>query len=97
MNGIPWADYGLAGGVIFALFVFIRNGTNKFVSLMKEFHESHREERGEWLKSTNEVGGKMASAMDRLSEEIREMSTEKRIKDGIEKDRAATEAAAAKG
>lgn len=74
-----WADFGLSGLVIFALFCFVYFIVSQHSNERKEIHDQHSAERREWLiafktqsenmievaKESNEVTRALTAAVER--------------------------------
>jgi hypothetical protein len=56
-----WAEYGLAGLVIFALFMLV-------LFVMKQHHS----ERGQWREDVKHIANGSKDALDRLTDAIRD-------------------------
>lgn len=72
-----WAEFGLAGLVIFALFVALFFIVKWLISHIDKQAEAHREERKEWRDQTTAVSDKINASVDQLNDSIKELARNK--------------------
>ncbi len=88
-----WAQFGLAGLVIFALFFLLYQGvkivTAKFEAINKannevihEITSLHANERKEWRNEISKHNDKLADALDGLSKNVQEQTIAIRLNSG---------------
>ena len=74
------AEYGLLGAVLGGLFTIIYSIGRQLIKAGEGLLTEHRQERLTWIHSSEQGQQKVASAVDRLSQEIRELAKEQNSK-----------------
>lgn len=73
-SAAEWGQFGLAGLVIFALFVALIVIVKWLVTHIDKKDEHHKEERNEWKATVVTSNDKIEGALHELSSSLREMS-----------------------
>lgn len=82
MESLNWSEYGLLGLVLGAFMVVVTKGFTQLVDSIRELHKQtalereqrvaeHREEREKWLEANLRGQERVATSVDKLTDEIR--------------------------
>jgi hypothetical protein len=74
-----WAEFGLIGLVVFALFTIGSAGGWVLFKFIEKLLDGHRDERSEWKKQDDEVHSKTVNAITAQTDAIKEVKTELRV------------------
>lgn len=74
MNEVsPWAEYGLVGLVLFALFSLLVWVVRGIVAHLDTAEARHRDERREWKREADTREEKLRFVVDKLADAVRDL------------------------
>lgn len=65
-----FAEYGVLGLVVLALFAFIFFAAKNYQELMRQMHKDHKEERKEWRESFDDRSEELNRSLQDLIREV---------------------------